>query len=133
MQVLDDGNVRWSTSTLSRVGDAVVKILQNPEETKNQIVYIQSFCVSQNQVIESLNRASGHRFAVSHINSQDALDDLKNRRDDGDPDAIEGTISILGMTRANWEAKLANRLIGLPDESMDETIKRVYSSVVCQP
>lgn len=128
-QIVDDGNTRWSTSTLPRIGEEVVRILQKPDITKNKMLYMQSFYVSQNRVLDALNRAIGQSFTISHIDSKDALDNWMKRREQGDPDALEGIISILGMTRSNWDSDSANGLLELPRDSLDDVVQRVSLSV----
>lgn len=57
--VLDDGSRRASYSTLARVGEAVAQVLRKPAETKNVMLYVQSFCVSQLDIIHSFEKVTG--------------------------------------------------------------------------
>ena len=124
--VLDDGTARWSTSTLSRVGAVVVAALTN-DYARNRRVFVQSFCVSQNEILKSLERASGRTWDVRHIDSAEALQREKQKMDEGDPEAWEQVAAILGMTRSNWEDRLANGALDLEPESLDDVVSEVFS------
>jgi hypothetical protein len=51
VQLWDEGDAKFSTSTRERVGDAVAAVLSHLEETKNKIVYVNSFTTSQKQIL----------------------------------------------------------------------------------
>lgn len=132
--ILDDGEYMWSTSTLARVGEATCKILEKEEQTANKILYIQSFCVNQFDVLEALMRASGQNFTNSFVKSEDYLSEQKKKADAGDKEAVENIVWALGTVNANWEKKqnFANELLGLKTEDLDEEIKKVYMSLAPQ-
>jgi hypothetical protein len=50
-QVIDGGDLEFSTTTLASIGDAVVGVLKHPDETKNRAVYIHDAIVTQNKLI----------------------------------------------------------------------------------
>lgn len=129
--ILDDGEVMWSTSTLARVGEAVVRTLERPDKTANKMLYIQSFCVNQFDVLEALMRASGMNFTNSFLKSEDYLQEQKRKADAGDKTAIEDLVFALGVLNADWTKKenFANELLGLEDEDLDAVIKQVYTSL----
>lgn len=127
--IFGDGNIRWSACTLSQVGRAVVAILQKEGATRNQMLYIQSFCTSQNEVLAILERVSGHKFSITYVSSDDFIKKKKQQMDDGDREATEQLVSVLGVTRANWEGKLANELLGLGTENVGEAVKAVWTSL----
>ncbi len=58
-EILGDGTAKSSNATLGQVSQAVVRIFQKPEETKNRVLMIQSFCISQLDVLRSLERVTG--------------------------------------------------------------------------
>lgn len=130
--ILDDGEVMFSTSTLPRIGEAVVKVLAKPDITANKILYIQSFCVNQFDVLEALMRAGGQNFTNSFLKSEDYLKEQKKKADAGDKEAVENVVFALGVVNANWEKKenFANQMLDLPTEDLDEVVKRVYTTMV---
>ncbi|KAL7914073.1 hypothetical protein GGI35DRAFT_490392 [Trichoderma velutinum] len=57
----DGGDAVFSTSTLETVAQAVVGILNNPEETKNRAVRFQSAALSQNQLLKVAKEVAPER------------------------------------------------------------------------
>jgi nucleoside-diphosphate-sugar epimerase len=128
-EILDDGETKWSTSTLSRIGEATAKIFLNLEATKNMMIFAQSFCVSQNQVIQAYERATGTSWNVKQFDSKPYEKQEKAKADDGDLEAVENLVWILGTEDANWETKdtFAMKSLGLQDEDLDDVIKGVVN------
>jgi putative NADH-flavin reductase len=136
MKVFDGGDGRWSASTLSRVGEAVVRVLQREEETRNKMLYVQSFCVSQNEVLRSLERATGETWKVEQVDSKTFIAEMKGVLD-GEPSeeeksrASEALVSVAGIIDGDWEGKkgFANGLLGLEGENLDQVVKRVVAEL----
>lgn len=142
LTIYDDGNTKNSTSTLLQVGRAVAKVLSlkelpDDENDKsltllgflNKGVYLKSFVVSQNDMFESVKRVTGTSDAdwtVTH-------ESTKKRYEDGLAQVKGGNMadfSKLLYARAFYpeepndlSAKAQNELLGLPDESLDESTK----------
>ncbi|KAK2678025.1 hypothetical protein RAB80_006765 [Fusarium oxysporum f. sp. vasinfectum] len=57
--ILDKGDVPASASTLHRVAEALVAVLKRPDSTKNRLLYVQSFCKTQLEVVAALEKATG--------------------------------------------------------------------------
>ena len=142
LTIYDDGNTKNSTSTLSQVGCAVAKVLSlkelpDDENDKsltlsgffNKAVYIKSFVVSQNDIFESVKRVTGTTDADWTV-TQEAT---KKRYEDGLAHVKGGNMagfSKMLYARAfypddpnDFAAKAQNELLGLPDESLDESTK----------
>lgn len=126
-EILDDGEAKWSTSTLSRIGEATAKIFLNLEATANKVIYAQSFCVSQNQVIKAYEQATGTSWAVKKVDSKSYEAEERAKAADGDLEAVENLVWILGTEDANWEKKdtFAMEELGLKDENLDEVVKQI--------
>ncbi|KXG53188.1 uncharacterized protein PGRI_002380 [Penicillium griseofulvum] len=142
LTIYDDGNTKSSTSTLSQVGRAVAKVLSlkelpDDENDKsltltgffNKGVYVKSFVVSQNDIFESVKRVTGTTDAdwtVTH-------EATKKRYEDGLAQVRGGNMagfSKMLYARAfypdgssDFSAKAQNELLGLSDESLDESTK----------
>ena len=136
-KVFDGGEKRWSASTLSRVGEAVVRVLQREEETRNRMLYVQSFCVNQNEVLRSLERATGgEKWEVEQVSSEKFIAETKGVLD-GNPSeeeasrASEALVSVAGIIDGDWEGKqgFANGLLGLEEEDLDKVVKRVVAEL----
>ncbi|KAF4220029.1 hypothetical protein CNMCM8980_003318 [Aspergillus fumigatiaffinis] len=140
LTIYGDGNTKISTSTLSQVGRAVAKVLslnELPEDENdksltlstflNKGVYLKSFVVSQNDMFESVKRVTGTIDADWTITHEDT----KKRYEDGLALVKGGNMagfSKLLYARAfypddasDFSAKAQNELLGLPEESLDES------------
>ncbi|MCJ1443921.1 MAG: hypothetical protein MMC23_004421 [Stictis urceolatum] len=128
--IFDGGDIRWSATTIDTIGLATARILQKEEETKNKMLYIQSFCVTQNEILASVEKATGQKFEVKHVSSNDFITRTKKEMEDSkNAEAVENMVSVLGIIDANWELKdnFANSLLGLKDDDLDAVVKAVVS------
>ncbi|KAI0148365.1 NmrA-like family protein [Xylariaceae sp. FL1272] len=126
--IIDDGSYKSSTATLGRVAEAVVRVLRGDvEETRNKVLFLQSFCVSQNEVLESLEKATGEKWKVNYCESERYLREHKAKADAGDKQAVEDLVFALGALDGNWEGRenFAMGLLGLENEDMNEVVRRV--------
>lgn len=129
--VLDDGETKFSITTLKRIGEATARILQRPEETRNKILYVQSFRVTQTEVVAAYERATGGgSWKVVKHDSKEFEREEKAKADAGDLDAVENLVWLLGTIDADWSLRdgYAMDLLSLEDENLDlvvrETVKR---------
>ncbi len=127
MDILDSGEQKWSASTLFRIGEATARILLHPDETKNKIIYVQSFCVTQNEVIKAFERATGKEWERVEYEAKQYEVEEKRKADAGDAGAVENLIWMLGALDADWRGKenFAMGLLGLEDEDLDEAVRKV--------
>jgi nucleoside-diphosphate-sugar epimerase len=127
VRILDGGEIKWSATTIETIATAVVRVLQKEDETKNRMLYIQSFCVTQNEVLKSLERVTGQSWQVENVDSEDYIREARVRLDQRDPKAQEDLVSALGIVDANWEGKddFANSLLGLKTEDLDQVVRKV--------
>jgi uncharacterized protein YbjT (DUF2867 family) len=51
-KLFDGGDKKFSTTTLASVGQAVVGVLNHPEETKNRFVYVKDIDITQSRLLE---------------------------------------------------------------------------------
>jgi hypothetical protein len=68
--IYNDGNAVWSTTTFATIGLAVKNAMLIPE-TANKYIFIDSFTVSQNQVLASFGKTtgkSGRRYMLTPKN-----------------------------------------------------------------
>jgi len=132
--LFDDGDTKWSATTLSTIATAVVRILQKEDETKNRMLFIQSFCITQNELLKSLERADPEQnWKIKHVDSEKYIEDTKAQIDKnpGDAEAIENLVSVVGIVDANWEGKVdfANKLLGLEGEDLHQVVRTAISDV----
>ena len=126
--LLDGGNLPASTSTLSRVAEAVVAVLRRPEETANKTLFVQSFNPTPRQVLAALEKATGGaKWTVREVESGPFLEEEQKKVDGGDRHAIEEVVFVLGAMDADWTKKpgFAMQMLGLKDEDLDQVVKKV--------
>ena len=88
---------------------------------------MQSFCVSQKDIKEALERVTGEKWRVKKYESAKYTKEQKALSDKGDKDATEHVVWILGALDANWEKNdgYAMDLLGLEGENLDAVLKKV--------
>lgn len=84
MTVFDGGDVPYEASNLAQIGRAVAAILSPDhfEKTSNQYVYINSFTLTQNSVIKALEKATGSKFKVTHMSSEEVWKQGQGKNED---------------------------------------------------
>ncbi|KAF4999629.1 hypothetical protein FDECE_11446 [Fusarium decemcellulare] len=138
-EIWDSGNVKASTSTLKRVGDAVAELLSLPKEElvkyKNKPFYISSFCISQRDMLESVQRATGTTDADWEIKHKDIAEltrECDERLKKGDwIAAIPKLYSSMfrdGLG-GNYSHKVVDmERLGFTQEDLDEVLKGVVDA-----
>ncbi|KAK6439962.1 hypothetical protein LTR95_003825 [Oleoguttula sp. CCFEE 5521] len=126
--ILGKGDVRSSYSTLSRVGEATARVLSKLTETKNRVVYVQSFSVTQDQILKAFEKASGKQWNVEIFDPAKYEKTWVKKRDGGDKEAIENLVFMLGALESDWTKKddFAMELLGLEDEDLDQVVGRCW-------
>jgi uncharacterized protein YbjT (DUF2867 family) len=143
--VFDGGNKPYEATNLAQIGRAVAAILSpgHFEETSNQYVYINSFTVTQTSVVEALETATGCKFDVTHVRGEEMWEEGKKKmstgkfEETGGGQYMVGSVQMIqaeiynrtGFNHFSESKGLWNRRLGLPKESLDETIRRVMSQV----
>ncbi|KAK9452151.1 isoflavone reductase [Limtongia smithiae] len=143
LTLYDDGNTKNSVTTLDQVGRTVARLLslkELPEDEAdtsltisqfwNRPVYVTSFVLSQNDMFASVKRVTGTTDADWTITSEPS----KQRYAQGLAQVKAGNMagfSKLLYARAfypedpgNLSAKAQNKLLDLPEESLDEATKK---------
>jgi hypothetical protein len=110
------------------------------EETKNVYIYVNSFTVTQNQILGALERLTGGKFEVIHTKAEEVsklgLHKLQSTsgfvNQSGGSYAVGSleviTTAICGYGGFNNFSKtqgLWNKRLGLPEEDFEETMVRV--------
>ncbi|EHK21068.1 uncharacterized protein TRIVIDRAFT_51636 [Trichoderma virens Gv29-8] len=133
-QILDGGAIKASTSTLRRITEATVRILQRPVETRNRALYVQSFNPTQLEIVAALEKAMGETWHIQHVDSKPYLEDARKRLDSDDEKAvlvaIEDIVFVLGALDADWTKRdgFAMELLGLEDEKLEDVVNEVVAA-----
>lgn len=129
--LFDGGKAEWSASTVWQIGKAVAGIVEKEEETANQLLLVESFRVTQLDVIKAIESLPGRKkFSTTIVESEEYIKEKRAEADKGDAEAVEELVAILGILRSNWKGDkaFANELLGLKEENMDEVVKQVLGS-----
>lgn len=136
----DGGNTKVNTTTLQRTADGTAALLSLPEEDlakyKNKPFYLSSFFITQREMLESVQRATGTTDADWTLETKDYADVAR----ESDEQLKQGNFSAL-VTKFysanlhqgyggdyNHKVEDAGRL-GLANEELDEVVKQVVAKV----
>ncbi|KAH6886385.1 hypothetical protein B0T10DRAFT_491081 [Thelonectria olida] len=130
--ILDDGNVKASASTLRRVAQGTVAALRRPEPTRNRTLYIQSFNKTQLEVVEAIERVTGAPWTRRTIDSKAYVEDASRKLEaEYSKHVMEEIVFVLGALEADWtkEEGFAMKLLGLEDENLDDVLAEVVAGM----
>ncbi|GAB7347740.1 hypothetical protein MBLNU459_g5292t1 [Dothideomycetes sp. NU459] len=129
VRIFDGGDIKASATTLETIGLATVRVLEHDRETSNRMLYIQSFRVTQNEMLKSLEQITDQKWQVENVKSDDYINRLKEemQQNPNDEDVVENMVSVVGIVDSNWESKddFANNLLTLEHEDPDQVISRI--------
>ncbi|KPM42740.1 hypothetical protein AK830_g3798 [Neonectria ditissima] len=126
--IIDGGDVEFSTTTLSTVGDALVGVVSHPEETKNRVVYIHDLITTQNKLLALAKKVAPERsWAPIPV----ALDDLTAKADERlakglyDMETFAPYLfrAILDPKNGGKFDKTDNELLGLKGKTEDDIVE----------
>jgi len=136
--IFDGGDIEFEATNLAQIGRAAVAILEHPEETANQYVYVNSFTTTQNKTLKALEDLGGQKFQVKHATMEEyskiAQDKMKSDPGMGSV-YIEGGIGAIiliminhhGLCEYSKNKGLWNKRLGLPEETVEDTVKAVLA------
>ena len=130
--IQDEGNDRFSCTNLNTVALAIVRVLQKPEETKNKFLFIQSFSMSQNELLAALEKEiGGPKFEVTHVKNEEFMAENLPKAQAGDFGGIMGVIIGTVVKHGNNELEdgFANELLELPKEDLETSLKAALKGV----
>ncbi|KAF2160368.1 hypothetical protein M409DRAFT_29217 [Zasmidium cellare ATCC 36951] len=142
--LFDDGNTKINTSTLAQVGRSVAGLLSLPiksedgaclDRFRNRHVYTSSFCISQNDMLESAFRVTGTDRTQWTIENRP----VEEYYNEGVAARRQGTMREIGRQvysrvffdddSGNFEKRvgLANEILNLSGEDLDEATATAIS------
>lgn len=131
---VDDGNQLWAATQMKTVGLAVRNALLVPEKTANKTMFIDSFTVSQNQVLAVLEKATGKKWEVTHVDSDEerkiGQEKIAKRDFTGAANLIR-YMNCVGGCGGDYTtyAESSNELLSLPKESLDDVVANIVKGV----
>jgi hypothetical protein len=134
-EIYDDGDKRFSTTSRSTIGKAVVGVIHHLEQTKNRVVYIQDTAITQNELLRiAQDLTPGVEWTVTHTSTAElkADSDAKIAQGIFNRDVARGYVKYSlfhkDFTSACW-GKLDNELLGIKPMSNEE-LRELVKSVV---
>jgi hypothetical protein len=128
--IFDGGNIKFSTTNLHTIGVALIKALENPEESKNQYVYLSGFDTTQNEILGLAEKITGTKWTVKHVKSKEHLANGRAKVEKGD---YMGILDLLQVATFGEEqiglfdsAKLWNEKLGLPKDNLEKSIRAAF-------
>jgi hypothetical protein len=123
-----DGTATWSTTMRASIGLAVKNAMLIPAETANKHMFIDSFTISQNDVLAAFEKATG-KWEVSHADLENDKKEGLEKMAKGDFIGAANLIRYINLTPGHGGNYMeyeegANDLLSLPKESLDEVIAR---------
>ena len=83
-------------TTVNQVCRAIIGTLRNPDTTRNTHIHVNSFTVTQNQILAVLERLTGDSFEVSHESSEALAVRGKEHLEQGDLDqGYPGVVTVV--------------------------------------
>ncbi|KAI9742855.1 MAG: hypothetical protein M1818_003584 [Claussenomyces sp. TS43310] len=130
--IFDGGNRAFSASNLSQVGNAVVAVLSKPAQTANQIIYVDSFTVTQNEILAALEKATNKKWDVSRTTTEAAAKEGGELFSKGDFSGLMLLLETIFLGEGygsdfTKDASLGNEKLGLPKQDLYETCEAVIA------
>lgn len=127
--VWDSGLSRFTVTTSQNTGLAVAKALLNPELTANKQVFLSDFVTNSREIIASLEKQMGEKFAIEEKKSEPAIKELKEKFAAGDFNATYPLLALSFVADVDVgydfekEQEVWNGKLGLPKQTLDEVVK----------
>lgn len=122
--IYDSGNELVQASNLSFIGKAVAAVLANEEKTANKYLDIGSPLFTQNQVLEIVEKETGEKWTVQKASTADEGKIGEEKLSKGDFSAFSNLLRERIFKDGAGLAEVGgNELLGLKEESLEETIK----------
>ncbi|CAI9632820.1 hypothetical protein GT037_009435 [Alternaria burnsii] len=122
----------FPASSLERVGQIVVRIIQHWDEIKNQYIYAAGMITSANEVLRSVEKATGHEFTVGNYDVEECIAEGQKRIEKGYPDSgmflLERSVLYDKTLEASkpFKDRSANSIMGLTPESVEIVVSTAY-------
>lgn len=141
----DDGDTNISTSTWPQVGRAVAALMSLPgeelEKLKNKNVFINSFTLSQKDMLNSVLRVTGDKIDDWTVTKEPATERYKNGVEGMMKGDQQGFVKMM-YTRVFYPdgngdfetgRGTSNALLGLPEEDLDEATRAAIKRAEANP
>jgi hypothetical protein len=133
--IWDGGNSVFTLTNVDQLRRAVIVVLERPAQTANKNLYIASVETSQKELLAALEETTASKWTVTDTTTDKQVNEGMEKLGKGD---MSGAFVLVRATslgnkpnlRANYvrDERLANDLLGLKMETVEETVKRVVGA-----
>ncbi|KAB8261423.1 hypothetical protein BDV32DRAFT_137289 [Aspergillus pseudonomiae] len=128
--ILNDGANRWSTTTLDTVALAVKNAMLAPDWTTNRYLFIESFRVSQSEILALLEYIGGSPWNTTHCDAEEekelALESLSKGQLRAMPFLMRYVTCEKGFGGHYMDyEESSNSVLSLPRGSLDEAVRAI--------
>lgn len=139
--VFDGGDKSCEFTNIETIAKTVAAVLSadHYDETSNRYVYVNSFTVTQNQIVTELEKATGASFARTHVKAAEVAEEARRQLATGEFESIggspyvKGSVSLItaqvhnldGLNHYSQTRGLWNQRLGLAEEDFEATIREV--------
>ena len=134
-RIYDSGDQLFSATTLATVGQVVVGVLSNPEETKNRVMRVHDINISQNRILQIARKvAPSTTFEPYYASTAEILKDAYEKIGKGDYslpvmlDFIIGSIFAEGSDGLH-DSDDDNKLLGIAGKT-DGDVEAIVKSLL---
>ncbi|KAG5655586.1 hypothetical protein KAF25_003923 [Fusarium avenaceum] len=131
----DDGNGWFSTTTEDNTALAMVNALSKKwKDTKNKVIWLSDFPITQNILLEAIERVGGLKLAVEKVDSYQLIEKKQAEVAAGDSNAIYTLIETGFVTgrfggHLEKEGTIMNEILGLPRKTLDDVVGEALKAV----
>lgn len=129
--IYDDGTEEFTGTTLDGIGQAVVGVLQHPEETANRFVKVRSIKTCQQALLDAFQSVTGKEWDVRRATTQGLIESGRRKHQEGVGgwvlDLVVAQLFEPGKARcvvaASREESDAG-LLGMVEESPEDVVRK---------
>lgn len=128
--IYGSGDAKTDVTLLSTIGKATGSVLEHAAETANKYVSINSFFVSQNEILAALEKTSGKKWETTEITIAEANKVGKEKLDQGDFSGTVLLIAGLAYSGHEWVHHYGsdNKMLGLTqNEDLETVVAKIYN------
>ncbi|KAH8435299.1 aromatic alcohol reductase [Aspergillus melleus] len=132
----DGGDRPFSTSNLTTIGQAVVGVLQRPEETKNRVVFVHDLVTTQRKILAMAREIAPDRtWNPVNVSTEDMEAAARDNYAKGNFD-LQASVgffcrSVFAEGYGGKFERVDNQLLGIPEKSdkyLEEKIRAVLAN-----
>ena len=121
------------TTKPATIGLAVKNAMLVPDKTANQYLYVDTFTISQKQVLASLEKATGAKWEVTVLDGEDLVKTGMEKMSKGDYSGAMSLIRYINCVHGHGGNYMeyrqgANELLSLPTQTLDNAIAEVLKA-----